>query len=130
MATGDRERYSECVRIAKSYYALLKARAEIERDVIYASASGQDGMPKAATVGDPTARKAAEMIRAKADIDCKIRAIQSALESLPDDCARQFIRQNIFRGIPMHWCNLPMSIPTRKRIRSRFIRALARMMEE
>ena len=122
----NREIYSECTRIAKSYYDLLRQRREIEKDILLGSAGPSDGMPRSSTPGNPTAAKAERLMQEKERVDRKIMAIQDALETLPDNAAMQLIRQNLFRKIPMHWVNLPMSIITMKRIRSRFIRQLAK----
>lgn len=120
------EIYSECVQIAKDYYALLRQRSEIERDILLGSSGPADGMPRASAPGNPTAAKAERMMREKEQVDRTIRAIQDALESLPDETAMQVIRKNLFQKIPMHWINLPVSIPTMKRIRATFIQRLAR----
>lgn len=121
-----KEIYSECVQIAKDYYTLLDQRKEIEKDILLGSSGPADGMPRASTPGNPTAAKAEAMMREKARVDRMIKAIQSALETLPDETARQVIRKNLFQHIPMHWINLPAPIITMKRIRSAFIRQLAR----
>lgn len=122
----NRETYASCVKIAKSYYDLLRQRREIERDILLGSSAPSDGMPRSAGPGNPTAAKAERLMREKENVDMQIKAIQDALETLPDDPARKLIRQNLFQRIPMHWVNIPMAIVTMKRTRSRFIRQLAR----
>ena len=120
------EVYSECAQIAKSYYSLLHQRREIESDILLGSGGPADGMPRASAPGNPTAAKAERMMREKEKVERMIRAIQEALETLPDETAMQVIRKNLFQQIPMHWINLPVSIPTMKRIRAAFICQLAR----
>jgi hypothetical protein len=122
------EWYLEVTEIAKSYYDLLKQRADIEREILLCSSGPADGMPRNPEPGDPTARKAEQLIHKKGNLDMQITAIQKALDELYDDCERQLIRKNLFQRIPMHWINLPMPIITMKRVRRRFLRNAARKM--
>lgn len=72
------------------------------------------------------------MKRSKTDPESarKVEAIHSALDELPDDNSRDFVRQNLFDHVKMQRIDLPMSDSTMKRIRSRFICLLAAKMGE
>ena len=120
--------YKEMTKLAKSYYTLLHMRSEIEKDVLLGSSGPADGMPRTPSPGDPTARKAELLIRTKEEADAPIRAMQAAMDNLWDEKERQFIRLNLYQQIPMHWINIPIPIITMKRIRSRFLRDVARRL--
>lgn len=121
--------YRQCVAIAKSYYTMLRRRREQEEIILHGSPL-HDGQPKAQGVGDPTARKAERLIAAKERNDWKIRAVEQAWCRMVDETAREFIKNNIFEGTRMQYIDLPMSIRTMKRTRSRFIRYVAEELGE
>lgn len=121
--------YRQCVAIAKSYYTMLCRRREQEEIILHSSPL-HDGQPKAKGVGDPTARKAERLIAAKERNDWKIRAVERALCRMVDEPAREFVKKNLFEGVRMQYIDLPMSIPTMKRLRSKFIRFLAEELHE
>lgn len=122
--------YSHCVRIAKSYYTLLTRRGQIEREILYASAAPPAGMPRGSDVGKPTESTALRLIRKKDEIDRKIGAIQRALEFLPGEVERAFIRKNLFERVPMIYIDAPISERTGKRIRAAYIQRLAMELDE
>ena len=121
--------YRQCVAIAKSYYAMLRRRKEQEEEVLHGSAQ-PDGQPHGSGVGDPTARKAERLIAARQRNEQKIRAVEQAWAGMDDDTAREFIRQNVFEGVPMQYIDLPMSISTMKRMRSKFVCMVAEELGE
>lgn len=121
--------YRQCTAIAKSYYIMLRRRKEQEEIILFGSPA-RDGQPKSSQVGDPTGRKAERLIAAKERNDRKIRAIERAWCRMADEPAREFIKKNLFEGVRMQYIDLPMSIPTMKRIRSAFIRCLAEELGE
>lgn len=121
--------YRQCVAISKSYYTMLRRRREQEEMILHGSVFN-DGQPKAHGIGDPTAKKAERLIAAKERNDKKIKAIERAQERMSDNTARKFIERNIFEGVQMQYIDLPMSIPTMKRIRSKFICFVAEELGE
>lgn len=121
--------YRQCVAIAKSYYTMLRRRREQEEIILHGSPL-HDGQPKAKGVGDPTARKAERLIAAKERNDIKIRAVEQAWRRMVDDPAQEFIKKNLFEGVRMQYIDLPMSIPTMKRLRSKFVRYVAEELHE
>lgn len=121
--------YRQCVAIAKSYYTMLRRRREQEEIILHGSPM-HDGQPKAQGVGDPTARKAERLIAAKERNDWKIRAVEQAWCRMVDEPAREFVKKNLFEGVRMQYIDLPMSIRTMKRTRSRFIRYVAEELGE
>lgn len=121
--------YRQCVAIAKSYYTMLRRRREQEEIILHGSPL-HDGQPKAQGVGDPTARKAERLIAAKERNDLKIRAVEQAWRRMVDDPAQEFIKKNLFEGVRMQYIDLPMSIPTMKRLRSKFVRYVAEELHE
>lgn len=121
--------YRQCVAISKSYYTMLRRRREQEEIILHGSACN-DGQPKAQGTGDPTARKAERLIAAKELNDWKIRAVEQALRRMEDQTARDFVKFNLFEGLQMQYIDLPMSIPTMKRLRSKFIRFVAEELGE
>ena len=121
--------YRQCTAIAKSYYTMLKRRKEQEEIILHGSPVN-DGQPKSSGTGDPTARKAERLIAAKERNDWKIRAVEQAWCRMVDETAREFIKKNIFEGVRMQYIDLPMSVPTMKRIRSKFIRFVAEELGE
>lgn len=121
--------YRQCTLIAKSYYSMLKRRRELEEQILFGSPCS-DGQPKGSGVGDPTARKAERLIAAKERNEQKIRAVEQAWCRMVDEQAREFIKKNLFEGVQMQYINLPMSIPTMKLLRIKFIRFLAEELDE
>lgn len=121
--------YRQCVAIAKSYYAMLQRRKEQEEEILHGSAP-PDGQPHGSGVGDPTGRKAERLIAARQRNEQKIRAVEQAWARMDDDTAREFIRQNVFEGVPMHYIALPISIRTMKRTRGLFIAYVAEELGE
>ena len=121
--------YRQCTAIAKSYYTMLRRRKEQEEVILHGSPVN-DGQPKGTGAGDPTARKAERLIAAKERNDWKIRAVEQAWCRMADETAREFVKKNIFEGAQMQYIDLPMSIRTMKRTRSRFIRFVAEELGE
>ena len=121
--------YSQCYAIAKSYYTMLARRREWEEEILFASQCS-DGQPKGNGTGNPTAAKAERLIEAKARNDWKIRAVEQAWARMADETEREFIKLNIFKGVRMHYIELPMSIMSMKRVRGRFIKYLAEELKE
>ena len=121
--------YRQCVAIAKSYYPMLRRRREQEEAILHGSPA-HDGQPRAQGASDPTARKAERLIAAKERNDLKIRAVEQAWCRMVDESAREFVKKNLFEGVRMQYIDLPMSIPTMKRLRSKFIRYVAEELNE
>lgn len=117
--------YSRCVILAKSYYSLLERRRETEREILLSSPPPRDGMPGHTGVGNPTAAKAERLMRRSAELDRKIKALQDAMETMPDESAREFIRKNLYGRIPIKYIVLPISERTMKRIRRTYLVQLA-----
>lgn len=121
--------YRQCTAIAKSYYAMLDRRKEAVEDALHGTAP-PDGQPHGPGTGNPTARKAERLIAARQRNEQKIRAVEQAWARMADDTAREFIRQNVFEGVPMQYIDLPVSIPTMKRMRSKFVCMVAEELGE
>ena len=121
--------YRQCVDIAKSYYTLIRRRQEQEEIILFGSPTA-DGQPKVSGAGDPTARKAERLLAVKERNDQKIRAIEKAFYRMRDKCAQDVIRKNLFEGVRMAHIDLPVSIPTMKRYRSKYILYLAQELGE
>lgn len=121
--------YRQCTAIAKSYYAMLQRRQELTEMILYGSVLA-DGQPKSNSTGNPTAQKAEKLIALQSRNDYKIKAVERAWARMPDTAARSFIKQNVFEGTRMHYINLPISIPTMKRLRSKFICFVAEELGE
>ena len=113
--------YSRCTILAKSYYNLLARRREKEREILLSSPPPGDGMPRSHGNGNPTAAKAERLIMCKDELDRKIKALQSAMEAMPDDTAREFIRKNLYDRLPMRYIDSPLPEISMKRIRRKFI---------
>lgn len=124
-----KEIYSQCTALAKSYYAMLKRRKELEEQILYGSPCN-DGQPKGSGTGDPTARKAERLVIAKERNEWKIRAVEQAWCRMIDETEREFIKQNLFEKIPMQCIDLPMSIRSMKYAREKYINFLAEEMGE
>lgn len=121
--------YRQCVAIAKSYYAMLQRRKEQEEEILHGS-SPPDSQPHGSGVGNPTARKAERLIAAQQRNEQKIRAVEQAWARMRDQEARDFVKANIFEGVQMQYIDLPMSIPTMKRLRSKFVCMVAEELGE
>lgn len=119
--------YRQCTAIAKSYYAMLRRRQELTD--LYGPLL-VDGQPKSNSTGKTAAQKAEKLIALQSRNDYKIKAVEQAWARMPDIAARNFIKQNVFEGTRMHYINLPISIPTMKRLRSKFIRFVAEELGE
>lgn len=59
-----------------------------------------------------------------------LEPIEKALDSLPDETAKNIIRKNLFEGIPMQCINEPCSIKTMQRYRQGFLWSMAREMRK
>lgn len=125
-----RDVYSRCTILAKSYYVLIARRRELARDILLSSPPPSEGMPRSPGAGDPTARKAERLIACTAELDRKINAIHRALDDLPDETARAFIRKNLFDRIPMIYIDLPIAEIGMKRTRRAFVLSLAKHLNE
>lgn len=121
--------YSQCAAIAKSYYAMLKRRRELEEQILCGSPCS-DGQPKGSGVGDPTARKAERLVMAKERNEWKIRAVEQAWCRITDQTKRDFVKLNLFEGVRMHCINLPMSMIDMKRTRKKYLMLLAEELGE
>lgn len=121
--------YGQCVAIAKSYYTMIRRRQELEEMILHGSPDN-DGQPKGSGTGNPTARKAEQLLAARERNDQKIRAVEQAFFQMQDKCAQDFIRCNLFEGKQMQYICLPISERTMKRYRSKYIRLLARELGE
>lgn len=121
--------YREVVNVAKSYYALLRRRKEIEDELINASPVS-DGQPHGTTPGDPTARKAERIILRQAENDRKIKAVEQAWATFTEPYQREFIKLNLFENIRMEDINLPISLRSMKRLRKKFLINIARNLNE
>lgn len=124
-----KEIYSQCTALAKSYYAMLRRRKELEEQILYGSLCN-DGQPKGSGTGDPTARKAERLVIAKERNEWKIRAVEQAWCRMIDETEREFIKQNLFEQIPMQCIDLPMSMRSMKYAREKYINFLAEEMGE
>lgn len=121
--------YWQCVAVAKSYYTMIRRRQEMEEIILHGSPVN-DGQPKGSGTGNPTARKAEQLLAARERNDQKIRAVERAFFRMNDKCAQDFVRKNLFEGVRMHYINLPLSLATMKRYRSKFIQILAHELGE
>lgn len=121
--------YREVVNVAKSYYALLRRRKEIEDELINASPVS-DGQPHGTTPGNPTARKAERIILRQAENDRKIKAVEQAWATFTEPYQREFIKLNLFENIRMEDINLPISLRSMKRLRKKFLINVARNLNE
>lgn len=124
-----KEIYSQCTALAKSYYAMLRRRKELEEQILYGSPCN-DGQPKGSGTGDPTARKAERLVVAKERNEWKIRAVEQAWCRMVDETDRELIKQNLFKQIPMHCIDLPMSVIDMKRTRKKYLTFLAEELGE
>lgn len=121
--------YRLCVNIARSYYALLRRRREIENEIIFAGHL-PDGQPRGGGTSNETADKAERMILRKEECNRKIKAIEQALSECQDDCEREFIKLNLFDGVWIRNVNLPIADRTMKRYRKQFLVRLAENLHE
>lgn len=124
-----KEIYSQCTALAKSYYAMLRRRKELEEQILYGSPCN-DGQPKGSGTGDPTARKAERLVVAKERNEWKIRAVEQAWCRMVDETDRELIKQNLFKQMPMHCIDLPMSVIDMKRTRKKYLTFLAEELGE
>ena len=60
----------------------------------------------------------------------KIKAVEESLAEMTDDTERELVRRNLIGGVNMEHIPLPMSIPTMKRARKKFLRILAEKLHE
>lgn len=127
--TVEPDIYTNCLQTAKRYYILLRRRKELEDEIIHSGVKA-DGMPRAMTVSRPTERKAERIIIKLEEVDRKIAAIEKAWATMPDKESKEFIRLNLFVGMPMQYINLPLSYGTMKNRRRSFILRLAENLYE
>jgi hypothetical protein len=121
--------YREAVNVAKSYYAMLRRRQEIEDEIINASPVS-DGQPHGTTPGNPTEYKTERILLRQAENERKIKAVEQAWSEFTEPYQREFIKLNLFENIRMDDINLPMSIRSMKRLRKKFLIGVARNLNE
>lgn len=121
--------YRTAVNVAKSYYAMLRRRKEIEDEIIHESPVS-DGQPRGSGTSDTTAQKAERIILWQAENERKIKAVEQAWAVFTEPWQREFIRLNFFENIRMDDINLPMAVITMKRLRKSFLIAVAENLNE
>lgn len=121
--------YRTAVNVAKSYYAMLRRRQEIEQEIILASPT-PDGQPRGTETSDTTARKAERLMLRKDENERKIKAVEQAWAAFTAPWQREFIKLNLFENIRMDDINLPVSVITMKRWRKRFLIQVAENLHE
>lgn len=121
--------YRMAVNVAKSYYAMLRRREEIEDEVINASQSS-DGQPHGSGISDTTAQKAERILLRQEENERKIKAVEQAWAAFAEPYQREFIRLNLFENIRMEDINLPFAIITMKRLRKKFLIHVAENLHE
>lgn len=60
----------------------------------------------------------------------KIKAVEESIAEMADDTERELVRRNLIGGVNMEHIPLPMSVPTMKRARKKFLRILAEKLHE
>ena len=128
--TLESDIYSLCLITAHSYYALLRRRGALADEIIGASPPPPDGQPCVHGSSNETADKAERLIQRQEHLDTKIKAIEQAWHSMPDETSREFIRLNMFERVPMNYTYLPLSERTMQRRRHEFLSALAKNLYE
>lgn len=126
----ERDVYSRCLNIAKSYYTLIRRRKELETELVFFAAGRIDGMPRSTRQVNPTAEKAERILDRRQEIDRKIHAVERALDACTDTYDRQLIQKNLFEQVPLAHLDLPMSERTMKRRRKAFLVNLAENLDE
>ena len=121
--------YRTAVNVAKSYYAMLRRRKEIEDEIIHESPVS-DGQPHGSGTSDTTAQKAERIILRQAENERKIKAVEQAWAVFTESWQREFIRLNFFENIRDHDIDLPISLRTMKRIRKTFLILISENLHE
>ncbi len=121
--------YRTAVNTAKSYYALLRRRKEIESEIIYQSPVS-DGQPHGSGTSDTTGQKAERIILRQAENERKIKAVEQAWTVFSEPWQREFIRLNFFEDIRDRDIELPISTRTMKRMRKAFLVSVAENLNE
>ena len=128
--TLESDIYSLCLVTAHSYYALLRRRDTLADDIILASPPPPDGQPCVHGGSNETADKAERLMQRREHLDTKIKAIEQAWHSMPDETSREFIRLNMFERVPKEYISLPLSLRTMARRRHLFLVELAKNLYE
>lgn len=129
--TLESDIYSLCLITAHSYYALLRRRDMLAEEIILASPPPPDGQPHGGNFSsNETADKAERLIMRRERLDVKIKAIEQAWNTMPDDTSREFIRLNMFERIGADYIALPLSRKTMYRRRHLFLAELAKDLYE
>lgn len=121
--------YRTAVNTAKSYYAMLRRRKEIEDEIIHESPCS-DGQPHGSGTSDTTGQKAERILLRQAENDRKIKAVEQAWAIFAEPCQREFIKLNFFEDIRMDDINLPMCLRSMKTLRKQFLCAVAENLHE
>lgn len=121
--------YRTAVNAAKSYYAMLRRRKEIEDEIIHESPAS-DGQPHGSGTSDTTAQKAERILLRQAENERKIKAVEQAWSVFSEPWQREFIRLNFFENIRMDDINLPMAVRSMKRLRHSFLLHIAENLHE
>jgi hypothetical protein len=121
--------YRTAVNVAKSYYAMLRRRQDIEEEIILASPTS-DGQPRGTQTADTTAQKAERLMLRRGENERKIKAVEQAWTVFTEQWQREFIRLNLFENIRMDDINLPIAAITMKRWRKKFLIRVAENLHE
>lgn len=117
----DREVYKRVVSVASSYYTDKARLQDLEQLIL---CPGKQEGPGGGGVGNPTAVQAERLIKYTGKIRERIEAVEKTLE-LFDRGQQAFIRQNLFSGVKISYCNTEKSERTCQRLRHDFLVALA-----
>ncbi|MCI1952595.1 MAG: hypothetical protein LKJ50_05440, partial [Clostridiales bacterium] len=74
--------------------------------------------------------KAERLIVRQERLNIKIKAIEQAWNTMPDDTSKEFIRLNMFERIGADYIALPLSRKTMYRRRHKFLTELAKNLYE
>lgn len=121
--------YRTAVNVAKSYYAMLRRRRDIEQEIILASPIS-DGQPRGTKTSDTTAQKAERLMLRQGENERKIQAVEQAWATFTAPWQREFIKLNLFENIRMDDINLPVSIRTMKQWRKMYLFQVAENLHE
>ncbi len=120
----EKETYRRVLSVAKSYQDDLKKIKIIENDCIMATSKPNNFGVRNNIISDPTFNITQQIEKHTALLRKRTNAVENTLNKFPQE-EQKIIKQNIFCGIPLIYCDTQKSERTGKRIRHNFLMLLA-----
>lgn len=119
----EKETYRRVLSVARSYYQDLNKIRQIENDIIMATSRPEAG-GRSSYISDTTYNQAQQIEKYTSVLRARTDAVEWALSKF-NEHEQDAIKQNLFKGIPMIYCDVKYSERGMQRLRHDFLMMLA-----